>query len=196
VAGASTNPIWWVFPGLLGGMPAPFIDSRRREMDAPLAERYGDELQDLMALGVRSLVNLVDHGEDGAIYRAAGFEFLALPVGNGSPPTIGQWREFCRFVDAQLLARRPVVVFCAAGLGRTGTLLASYLIHCGDPASAAIARIRGVEPAAIETNRQMTFLYDLEKLPRLGLMPGKVRPTAVESSDRPGNSSPPPSSSS
>lgn len=147
-------------------MPAPFIDPARRRSGGLPAGRGRDELHDLSVLGVRALISLLEQPGDGALYREAGFDLLALPVGNGSPPTIGQWRESCQFVDAHLAASRPVVVFCAAGLGRTGTLLASYLIHCGEPANAAIARVRGVEPAAIETTRQMLFLYDLEKLPR------------------------------
>jgi len=147
-------------------MPAPFIHPARRQAGDLPAGRGHDELHELSVLGVRALVSLLDQPGDGALYRAAGFDLLALPVANGCAPSIGQWRESCQFVDAHLAASRPVVVFCAAGLGRTGTLLASYLIHRGEPANAAIARVRGVEPAAIETTRQMSFLYDLEKLPR------------------------------
>ncbi len=47
-----------------------------------------------------------------------------------------------------------VAVHCAAGLGRTGVVLACYLIDKGLNATNAIARIRRLRPGSIETEDQ------------------------------------------
>jgi atypical dual specificity phosphatase len=46
------------------------------------------------------------------------------------------------------------VVHCAGGLGRTGTVLAAYLVHRGRSAEEAIAEIRRQRPGSVETPAQ------------------------------------------
>lgn len=150
--------LWWVIPGVLAGMPMPFIHPERRLAGGGALSAYEDELPALHAAGIGAVVSLLDIPSDAAVYRLAGFEFLCLPVADGGAPTREQAEDFVRFVSDQRAVARPVAVHCEAGIGRTGTLLATYLIAQGESASVAIERVRSVERVAIETPRQIEFL--------------------------------------
>jgi atypical dual specificity phosphatase len=49
---------------------------------------------------------------------------------------------------------RRVAVNCGAGMGRTGTVLAAYLVHEGRTSDDAIAEVRRLRPGSIETVEQ------------------------------------------
>ena len=141
----------------------PFIHPERRLNQGGKLEDYSDELPVLYKAGVRAVVSLLNIPSDAAVFKSAGFAFHYLPVPDGGAPTIEQAAEFVRFVNAQLAENRPVAVHCEAGLGRTGTMLATFLISQGDSAQIAIQRVRAAESVAIETPQQIRFLEEYEK---------------------------------
>jgi hypothetical protein len=154
--------LYWIMPGLLAGMPMPFIHpSRRLNRGGALAE-FEDELPELQGAGIRGIVSLLNIPSDAEVWRSAGFAFLCLPVPDGMPPTPEQVANFVEFVDSCHRGGGAVAVHCEAGLGRTGTLLAAYLVAKGESASLAVHRVRSVEPSAIETHAQIAFLHHLE----------------------------------
>jgi len=156
--------IWWILSGVLGGMPMPFIHPERRLNLGGTIEAYDDDLQGLYREGVRAFACLLNIPADAAVFQTAGFDFKYLPIGEGQAPTIEQANEFIVFVEQARWRNRPVVCYCEAGLGRTGTMLATYLIHTGKPAHEAIVAVRTVEPAAIETKLQIAFLERFERM--------------------------------
>jgi len=83
---------------------------------------------------------------------------VSIPIHIGDAPSRAQTRHFVHFVNEQRTQNGPVAVHCQGGLGRTGTLMATYLAAEGDDAATAIVRVRAVEPNAIETARQVEFL--------------------------------------
>ena len=141
----------------------PFIHPERRLNLGGTIEAYRDDLPTLQREGVRAIVCLLNSPNDIAVFQTAGFDFKCLPIADGHAPTLEQANEFLVFVEQARWRNRPVVVYCEAGLGRTGTMLAIYLIHTGKTAQAAFTAVRAVEPAAIETRVQVDFLEQFEK---------------------------------
>jgi atypical dual specificity phosphatase len=132
---------------LLAGLPQP------REQDLPF----------LVEQQIAVLVSLTIAPPDPAAVRAAGLHPVHLPIEDFRPPTWEQQQAFVQTVaEAQRRGQR-VAVHCAAGLGRTGTLLATWLVAQGLPPAQAIAQIRQLRPGSIETPEQEAAVHGFAK---------------------------------
>ena len=82
------------------------------------------------------------------------------PVPDFTPPTQEQIDRMLAFIDEQNDAGRPVAVSCYAGIGRTGTVLACYLVTKGAWPGDAIAEVRQQRPGSIQTPEQEAAVYE------------------------------------
>jgi atypical dual specificity phosphatase len=82
--------------------------------------------------------------------------YLHVEVEDYKAPTIAELKSTTVFLENEIESnRRPVLVHCAAGKGRTGTILAAYLLkkeHMN--AEEAIRKIRKLRPGSIQTQVQ------------------------------------------
>ena len=80
---------------------------------------------------------------------------LYEPVADFTPPSLAQIQRMVLFIQEQIeTSQRPVAVTCYAGLGRTGTVLACYLVHEGNSPDNAVSKLRELRPGSIQTREQ------------------------------------------
>jgi len=96
--------------------------------------------------------------------RDEGIHWLWEPIPDFSPPTLEQVSRILKAIFEVESEGAKVLVHCGAGLGRTGTVLACYLILKEFSAEQAIDRIRNIRPGAIESISQIAFIYNYERL--------------------------------
>lgn len=77
-------------------------------------------------------------------------------------PSVATMDSIVDAIDGELKEGRRVAVHCGAGLGRTGTVLACYLVSRGEPAPKAIDVVRRKRPGSVETPDQERFVADYE----------------------------------
>jgi atypical dual specificity phosphatase len=155
--------LWWAIDGVLAGMPMPYIALARRMEQGGVVEAHEDELLPLKQAGIGAFVCLLNLPGDARVFESAGFKFHCAPIANGEAPSWEQVRAISAFIDSCRIRRLPVGVFCEAGLGRTGTVIAAYLMEKGMNAREAISFVRSKEPSAVETVQQIEFLEEFER---------------------------------
>ena len=74
-----------------------------------------------------------------------------------------QIEDFIAFAGRMRNEGKKIVVHCGAGIGRTGTMLACYLVSKGYTAEESIAEVRWKRPGSIETNEQVEIVYRYER---------------------------------
>jgi atypical dual specificity phosphatase len=139
----------WLKKGRLAGTPRPGIV---HDLDY--------DLKALGRVGVTTLISLTCTPPDSESYKASGIVNLWFPIPDMGAPPLAQAQEICRQME-QLLAQDAVIaVHCRAGLGRTGTLLAAYLIWEGQSALDALETVRRIEPRWVQSETQLRFLEE------------------------------------
>jgi atypical dual specificity phosphatase len=116
--------------------------------------RDDNALGDLANRGTRVLINLHERPHKPEVLARHGLTEVHLPVADFTPPTLAQLERGVAAIEQAVARGDRVAVHCGAGLGRTGTLLACYLVARGAGADEAIARIRAVRPGSVETPEQ------------------------------------------
>lgn len=111
---------------------------------------------------VQVLVSLTEHPLPEQALVRANLESVHLPIQDFRAPTPEQLDAFLALVDDAQLRGESVGVHCTAGLGRSGTMMAAYLIGQGLAAEDATHLVRSLRPGSIETREQEQALRDLE----------------------------------
>jgi atypical dual specificity phosphatase len=139
------------------------VGARTSRREPPGPERYwvvpdrlmggewpGAHLDWLHAAGVSVLVNLTE-----STYRDDRFRIHRIPLPDGRAPGEAAIARFCGLVGRELLAGSRIYAHCVAGCGRTGTMMACYLVYrerCDGPE--AVARVRALRPCSVENDAQ------------------------------------------
>ncbi|MEK7241651.1 MAG: dual specificity protein phosphatase 23 [Planctomycetota bacterium] len=139
----------WLLPDEIAGMARP-------------ASAVPD-FEFLRELGIDAIVSLTEYPLQKAFIEEFGFEYKHVPVEDLTAPSLEQIDEFVRFATKVCGGGKKLVVHCGAGIGRTGTMLACYLVHKGYSARRAIEEVRRKRPGSIETPEQEEIIALYEK---------------------------------
>ncbi len=135
----------WVIHGSLAGAQGPTSN------------------RDLMFLRLQTIGAIIRMEE--RTISGAGQELVDMyePVTDFTPPEPEQLDRMVSFISDQIETwERPVVVTCYAGLGRTGTVLAAYLVYTGYSAEQAVRLVRELRPQSIQTREQEDAVFQYQ----------------------------------
>ncbi len=111
------------------------------------------EIDWILKQGVKSIVTMTEDSLPES--WVANVKYLHVPTEDYSAPDMEQIDEAVKFIRNRIENNEPVMVHCAAGLGRAGTILACYLVKYEKiSAKIAIQKVRKERPGSIQSESQ------------------------------------------
>ena len=136
------------------------VENKLAALSYPESE---DALILLYRVGIRAILNLSEAPLPSNTLNSVGLLIRHIPIAGFTAPTLDQVKHAVTMISSCLDSHLPVAVHCGAGLGRTGTILACYLVRQGISADRAITTIREWRPGSIEVPEQETVIYEYEQ---------------------------------
>ena len=141
-----TNFSWLIEEKLAGsGMPTSF-----------------DELEWILNQGVKSIVTMTENALPDNWVKEIGY--LHVPTPDYTAPEVDRIDLAVDFIHEKISENQAVMVHCAAGMGRAGTILACYLVKYQKySAQNAIKKVREERPGSIQSEVQELAISYYEK---------------------------------
>ena len=136
------------------------IEGEIAGMAKPASSVYDFEF--LKEKGLEAIVSLSEYPLSEILIEEFGYSVKHIPVRDFQPPTLEQVEDFVAFAKNARSEGKKLVVHCDAGVGRTGTMLACYLVSKGHSATDAIEEVRAKRPGSIETIEQEEVVLEFE----------------------------------
>ncbi|MGH9993266.1 MAG: dual specificity protein phosphatase 23 [Nitrososphaera sp.] len=152
------------FHGRIAQRPTNFswvIADRLAGSGLPVTE---EEFEWLAQRGVKSIVTVREAPLPSEWFNGSDIQYMHLYVEDFGAPQVEELDKAVNFIGSQISEGRPVMVHCAAGRGRTGTVLAAYLVKKENlTAQQSIEKIRLLRPGSIQSIAQETAVTMYEK---------------------------------
>ena len=152
------------FHGIISDRPTNFswvIEGKLAGSGLPVTE---NEFKWVADKGIKSIVTVREVPLPSEWFDGGDIDYVHLRVEDFGAPTVEEIDEAVNFIDKKIRNNRPVLVHCAAGKGRTGAVLAAYIVKRQKlSAKQAIEKIRILRPGSVQSIIQETALSMYEK---------------------------------
>ena len=121
-----------------------------------------DELEWILNQGVKSIVTMTENALPENWIKD--IDYLHVPTPDFTAPDMDKIDTAVDFIHEQISENQSVMVHCAAGMGRAGTILACYLVKYQNySAQDAITKVRKERPGSIQSEVQELAIGYYEK---------------------------------
>ena len=154
--------VWRKVHGTVTGRPDKFswlIENKLAGSGIPTSI---DEVQWMIKQGVKSIVTIREETLDESWVKDV--NYLHILSNDMSVPEFDDLIYAVDFIHRRITNNEPVLVHCLAGMGRTGVILACYLIKYQKmSASEATEKVREERPGSIQSYPQEEIIFQFEK---------------------------------
>ena len=154
--------VWRKVHGTVTGRPDKFswlIENKLAGSGIPTSI---DEVQWVIKQGVKSIVTIREESLDESWIKDV--NYLHVLSNDMSVPEFDDLVYVVYFIHRRITNNEPVLVHCLAGMGRTGVLLACYLVKYQKmSANEATEKVREKRPGSIQSYPQEEIIFQFEK---------------------------------
>ena len=154
--------VWRKVHGTVTGRPDKFswlIENKLAGSGIPTSI---DEVQWMIKQGVKSIVTIREEPLDESWVKDV--NYLHILSNDMSVPEFDDLIYAVDFIHRRITNNEPVLVHCLAGMGRTGVILACYLVKYQKmSASEATEKVREERPGSIQSYPQEEIIFQFEK---------------------------------